>query len=258
MLPQRGNRAAAWLRACALIGLSTFGLLAQGDEVKVAVAANFAGPMERICADFTRDTGHTVLVSVGSTGKFYAQIRNGAPFEILLAADQATPQKLQDEGLAVEGQRFTYAVGKLVLYSARPGYVDAGGEVLRKGQFQHLAIANPATAPYGAAALEAIKALGLFDAVQAKFVQGDSIGQAYEFAATGNAELGFVALSQVAPPGKPAAGSWWVLPQALYTPIRQDAVLLKGAAAHAAARALMDYLKSDKARSVISAYGYGT
>jgi molybdate transport system substrate-binding protein len=250
--------AAAIGRGIALIGFSACTLIVRAEEVKVAVAANFAGPMEKIAADFAHDTGHAAVVSVGSTGKFYAQIKNGAPFEVLLAADQATPQKLQDEGLGVADQRFTYAVGTLVLFSARPGFVDDAGKVLQKGQYEHLALANPTTAPYGAAGLEVIKALGLLDAVRSKIVQGDSIGQAFEFVATGNAELGFVALSQVAPPGKTVTGSWWVVPQSLYTPIRQDAVLLKDAANHAAARAFMDYLRTDRAKAVIRSYGYGT
>jgi molybdate transport system substrate-binding protein len=228
----------------------------QADEVQVAVAANFAGPMAKIAAEFAHDTGHKAVTSIGSTGKFYAQIKNGAPFYVLLAADQATPQKLQDEGLLVEGQRFTYAVGKLVLYSARPGFVDGEGKVLKVGNFGHLALANPKTAPYGAAGTEALKSMGLMESLQSKIVQGDSIGQAFDFVATGNAELGFVALSQVAPPDKTIPGSWWVVPAGLYKPIRQDVVLLKAGEGHAAARALMDYLRSAKIKALIRSYGY--
>jgi molybdate transport system substrate-binding protein len=244
-------------------GLFAFALLSwaaatRADEVQLAVAANFAGPVEQIAAEFARETGHKAVVSIGSTGKFYAQIRNGAPFEILLAADQATPQKLQDDGLVGEGRRFTYAVGKLVLYSARPGYVDPDGKVLKKGAFQRLALANPQTAPYGAAGLEALKALGLWETVQGKVVQGDSIGQAFEFVASGNAELGFVALSQVAAPGKPASGSWWLVPATLYKPILQDAVLLKKGEGHPGALAFMDFLRSDKVKRLIQSYGYGS
>jgi len=232
-------------------------MAARADEVQVAVAANFAGPMQKIASEFARDTGYKALVSTGSTGNFYAQIKNGAPFEILLAADQATPQRLQDDGLVADGQRFTYAIGKLVLYSARPGYVDNDASVLKRGNFQRLALANPKTAPYGTAGLEAIKALGLLEAVQAKIVQGDSIAQAFEFVATGNAELGFVALSQVAPPDRVVPGSWWMVPAKLYKPILQDAVLLKKGEGHTAARALMTYLRSDKIKALIQSYGYG-
>src|ERR1700688_70760 len=212
--------------------------------------------MARIAADFSRETGHKLIVVSGATGNLYAQIRNGAPFELLLAADAQTPKKLEDLGLTVPGQRFTYAVGRLVLYSAGAAYVGAHGEALKKGEFAHLALANPKTAPYGAAAIEALKSLGLLEVVGPKFVQGESIAQTFEFAYSGNAELGFVALSQVAPPDKVVPGSWWIVPQELYAPIRQDAVLLKTAEGHPAALALMYYLRSEKAKTVIRSYGY--
>lgn len=239
--------------ALALLGMAP----AHADEVQVAVAANFAGPFQQIAAGFTAATGHQAVVSTGSTGKFHAQIRNGAPFAVLIAADDETPAKLIEEGLAVKGSSFTYAVGKLVLWSAKPGFVDAQGEVLKKGQFEHLSIANPKLAPYGAAGLEVLKKLGVHDALAPKIVQADNIAQAQQFVATGNAELGFVALSQVAIPGKPAVGSWWQVPQALYTPIRQNAVLLSTGANQAAAQALLKYLQSDAAKAVIQAWGYG-
>jgi molybdate transport system substrate-binding protein len=229
-------------------------------EVKVAVAANFAAPMQKIAADFAAETGHTAVLITGSTGKFYTQIKEGAPFEVLLAADDETPRKLAAEGLAVHGQQFTYAKGKLVLWSAKAGVVDAQGAVLTKGSFEHLALANPKVAPYGAAGIETLKALGVLDAVSPKIVQGDNIAQAYQFVATGNAELGFVALSQVITPmaatDKPAQGAWWVVPGKYYTPILQDAALLKKGEANAAASALLKYLKSDKAKAVIKSYGY--
>jgi len=233
--------------------------LGRADEVQVAVAANFAAPFQKIAAGFEATTGHKAVAIVGATGKFYTQIKAGAPFEILLAADAETPRKLLDEGLAVRGQTFTYATGKLVLWSAQPGVVDIRGEVLRKGRFQHLAIANPKLAPYGAAAVETLKALGLFDSLSrsTRIVQGESIGQAHQFVSTGNAELGFVALSQVAPPDRPAVGSMWVVPARLYTPIRQDAALLGRGADKAAAQALMSYLRGAAAKSVIQSYGYG-
>ena len=234
------------------------GMVTRADEVQIAVAANFAGPAEKIAAQFALETGHKAIISVGSTGKFYSQITNGAPFDVLLAADQATPERLEAEGLGVPGQRFTYARGKLVLFSARPGYVDAAGAVLRKADFQHIALANPKNAPYGAAGVEVLTALSLLETLRPKIVQGDSIGQTFEFVATGNADLGFVALSQVAAPGKAAAGSWWMVPQDLYRPLLQDAILLKSGATRPAARAFMDFLRSEKVRSLIRSYGYDT
>ena len=171
-------------------------------EVQVAVAANFTAPMQKIAAAFEQDTGHRAKLAFGATGKFYAQIRNGAPFEVLLAADDETPAKLEREGAALAGSRFTYAIGRLALWSARPGYVDDQGEVLKRGAFKHLAIANPKLAPYGAAAVETLDRLGLLAALQPKFVQGENIAQTFQFVSTGNAELGFVALSQVMEDGK--------------------------------------------------------
>lgn len=233
------------------------GASAQADEVQVAVAANFAGPFQQIANDFASATGHKAIASVGSTGKFYTQIRNGAPFAVLLAADDETPAKLVDEGLGVKGSSFTYALGKLVLWSAKPGVVDAQGEVLKGGKFAHLAIANPKLAPYGAAGVEAMKKMGVYEALADKIVQGENIGQAHQFVATGNAELGFVALSQVAIPGKPMTGSLWQVPTQMYSPIRQNAVLLTVGANQAAAQALLKYLQSDAAKAVIQAWGYG-
>lgn len=240
----------------ALIILWPFASGARADEVQVAVAANFAAPMQQIAVQFARDTGHQARIITGATGQLYAQIRNGAPFEVLLSADSETPLRIEQEGLSVPGARFTYATGKLVLFSARPGFVDSDGRVLREGAFQHLALANPKTAPYGAAAVETLKALGLWEALQPKLVEGQSITQTFEFTATGNAELGFVALSQVEVPGKPATGSWWIVPARLYAPIRQEAVLLKKGEDRPAARALFEYLRTAKVRGLIHAYGY--
>lgn len=230
--------------------------LALSGEVQVAVAANFAGPFQKIAAGFAADTGHKVVTIIGSTGKFYSQIKQGAPFEVLLAADVDTPKKLEEEGLAVKGQRFTYARGRLVLWSSQPGVVDGKGEVLSKGGVARLALANPKLAPYGVAAVETLNALGLYDAVAPKIVQGDNIAQAYQFVSTGNADAGFLALSQVAQPDKPSLGSWWVVPAKLYSPILQEAALLKKGEGHAAAVALLTYLKGDKAKSIIKSYGY--
>lgn len=242
-----------------LLGLS-FPLLAaaaQAGQVQVAVAANFAGPIARIGAAFTAATGHELKVSSGATGKFYTQIVSGAPFEVLLAADDETPKRLVAEGHAVAGSAYTYAIGRLVLWSARPGFVDAQGAVLGSDQVRHLAIANPKVAPYGAAALEVIRARGLAEALAPKLVTAESIAQAHQFAATGNAELGFVALSQVVVPGRPASGSYWLVPPRLYGEIRQDAVLLRAGAGNPAAAALLDFLKGDAAKALIREAGYG-
>lgn len=238
-------------------GLNT----AVADEVQVAVAANFTAPMQKIAAQFEKDTGHKAVLSFGATGKFYAQIRNGAPFEVLLAADDETPAKLEKEGAALVGSRFTYAIGKLVLWSAKPAVVDGQGAVLKQGGFEHLAIANPKLAPYGLAALETLKALGAYDALAPKLVQAENIAQAYQFVATSNALLGFVAYSQVLDEmGQLKSGSVWLVPAKLYSPIRQDGVILeKGVAngkAKPAAAALLKYLKGAKAQAVIKAYGY--
>jgi molybdate transport system substrate-binding protein len=230
--------------------------LALADEVQVAVAANFAGPMKPIAADFEKSSGHKLSVALGATGKFYAQIQNGAPFEVLLSADDATPAKLEKENLAVPGSRFTYAIGKLALWSAKSGFVDGKGNVLRQGKFTHLALANPKTAPYGAAAVETLTRLGLLDALSPKFVQGENIAQAQQFVATGNAELGFVALSQVQENGKLASGSVWIVPENLHTPILQDAVLLTKGKDSAAAKAFLEYLHGKQAEATIRRYGY--
>jgi len=230
--------------------------LAHADEVQVAVAANFTAPMQKIAAEFEKDTGHKSQLAFGATGKFYAQIKNGAPFEILLAADDTTPEKLEKEGAAVAGSRFTYAIGKLVLWSSKAGFVDGKGEILKKGEFKHISIANPKLAPYGQAAIETLTALKLLDAIQPKFVQGESIAQTHQFVATGNAELGFVALSQVMKDGRIAEGSGWIVPPELHQPIRQDAVLLEKGKGKPAAQALMKYLGSDKAKAVIQSFGY--
>jgi molybdate transport system substrate-binding protein len=229
---------------------------AHAGEVQVAVAANFAGPMEKLAEQFQKDTGHKAVVASGATGKFYAQIRNGAPFEVLLSADDETPARLEAEGQVVAKSRFTYAVGRLVLWSAKANYVDATGAVLKTGAFTHLAIANPKTAPYGAAAVAVIDKLGLTARLQPRLVQGENIAQAFQFASTGNAELGFVAQAQVWRDGKFTAGSGWIVPATMHAPIRQDAALLTRGAKNPAAQALLDYLRTDKAKALIRAYGY--
>ncbi len=229
---------------------------AHGADVSVAVAANFSAPMQKIAAAFAEDTGHRAVLSFGSTGKFYAQIKNGAPFQVLLAADQTTPARLEQEGQTIAGSRFTYATGRLVLWSKQAGLVDDKGEVLRKGSFDKIAIADPRLAPYGAAAVELLDKLGLRQSLQAKTIQGENIAMAYQWVSTGNAALGFVALSQVMVDGKISEGSAWVVPATLHAPIRQDAVALGNSAGNPAAVALMAYLKGEKARGVMQSFGY--
>ncbi len=229
---------------------------AQADEVQVAVAANFTAPIQAIAADFEKDTGHKLVASFGATGQFYTQIKNGAPFQVFLSADDTTPQKLEAEGDTVKGSRFTYAVGTLALWSTKEGYVDAQGEVLKHNAFKHLSIANPKAAPYGLAATQVLAKEGLTDQVRDKIVEGQNITQAYQFVSTGNAELGFVALSQIYKDGKLSSGSAWIVPSSLHDPIKQDAVILTKGKDSAAAKALVDYLKGPKAAAVIKSYGY--
>jgi len=235
------------------VGLS---LQARAGEVMVAVAANFTAPMQKIALAFEQETGHKAILSFGSTGGFYAQIKNGASFQILLSADDETPLKLEKEGLGVAGSRFTYAIGKLVLWSKQPGLADEKGEVLKGGKFERIAVANPKLAPYGAAAIETMTRLGVLQALQPKLVQGENIAQAYQFVASENAQLGFVALSQVMSDGKIAQGSGWMVPASLHTPIQQDAILLSKGADNPAAKALMTFLKTDKMQALIRNYGY--
>ena len=243
-------------RLCIWTGCLLAAGAAGAAEVSVAVAANFTAPMQKIAAAFEADTGHKATLAFGSTGAFYAQIRNGAPFQVLLSADDETPVRMEKEGLTAAGTRFTYATGRLVLWSAQPGVVDDKGEVLAKGNFERIAVANPKIAPYGAAAVEALTRLKLLDRVQPRFVQGENIAQTYQFVATGNAPLGFVALSQVMGDGRIGKGSGWLVPANLHAPIRQDAVVLSAGKDNAAAAALAAYLKGAKARTIISSYGY--
>lgn len=229
---------------------------AHADVVAVAVAANFNTTLAALAPGFTAATGHTLRVSAGSTGKLANQIVAGAPFDVLLAADAETPQKLVTSGHAVVGSTVTYAIGELVLWSAQPGLVDPQGAVLASDRFQKLAIANPKLAPYGQAALQVLQAKGLHSMLAPKLVMGDSLAQTYQFTVTGNAELGFVALSQVLQPGQPIAGSFWRVPATLYSTIRQDAVLLKPGLQQPAAAALLAYLQTAAAKALIQQHGY--
>lgn len=231
---------------------------AQADEVHVAVAANFATPLKALAADFEKTTGHTMVLSAGATGKLYAQIKSGAPFDVFLAADDETPARLEKEGDAVTGSRFTYATGKLLLWSAQRDLVDGQGRILATGDFKHLAMAAPKLAPYGSAAVQTLTRLGLLAALTPRFVQGESIGQTYSFVASGNAELGFIALSQVYQNGKLSQGSGWIVPAHLHNPLRQDAVLLVRASHKPGATALLAFLKTERSKTVIRSFGYET
>jgi molybdate transport system substrate-binding protein len=243
-----------WL---ALTALVLPALSAQAGEVRVAVATNFVVPLQRIEAAFEAASGHRLKVSAGATGKAYSQIVAGAPFEVLLAADEQTPRRLLAEGHAVPGSAFTYAIGTLVLWSATPGLVDDKGAVLASPHKGKIAIANPKVAPYGAAAVQVLQALGLTERLKPRLVTGESIGQTFQFVSTGNADFGFVALSQVAVPGKPMVGSMWRVPAALHSEIRQDAVLLKAGQHNPAATAFMAFLRTPAAIELIRSFGYG-
>ncbi|MCU1719088.1 molybdate ABC transporter substrate-binding protein [Pseudomonas sp. 5P_3.1_Bac2] len=246
------------LFAFSLFSLSTVmtALSAQAAEVQVAVAANFTAPLQEIAAQFAKDTGHHVVPAFGATGQLYAQISHGAPFELLLSADSSTPSKLASEGLAAKDGQYTYAIGKLVLWSADPKLLDGTDAVLKANQFLHLAVANAKAAPYGLAAIQVLQKLGLSNAVQPKLVEGQSISQTLQFVSSGSAELGFVALSQVYKGGKLTEGSAWEVPQALHEPIKQDVLLLKKAEGNPAAQAFFAYLRGPQAQQIISAYGY--
>jgi molybdate transport system substrate-binding protein len=221
--------------------------------VHVAVAANFAGVQNELAQRFTQQTGDTVRPSVGATGQLYAQIKNGAPFDVFLSADAERPRLLEEEGLAANDARFTYAIGQLVLYAPRRDSSSAAGPELLKSKFTHIAIANPAIAPYGAAALETIKRLSADSAVAGKVVQGESLTQTLQFVTSGAADLGFVALSQVL---KEPAHTYWVVPREYHNEIVQDAVLLRTAENNPPARAYLEFLRSAEAQAIIKAHGY--
>lgn len=239
-----------------LVGVFLCSSASAGDAL-VAVAANFSETANHLATHFEDTSEHTLTITTGSTGKLYAQIRHGAPFDILLAADQHRPRLLETSSQAVAGSRFTYAIGRLTLWSPDPNRISAAGPaILRDGAFDKLAIANPDLAPYGAAARETLKALGLFGTLRQRIVMGENIGQAHALVATGNADVGFVALSHVLSPRNRQKGSRWDVPQHLYAPIRQDAVLLNRGSNNPAAHAFLDYLKSKESRGVIESFGY--
>ncbi|MBI5007996.1 MAG: molybdate ABC transporter substrate-binding protein [Nitrosomonadales bacterium] len=243
-------------RIAAVVLLGVLSSPVCAGEVRVAVAANFSAPVERIAALFQKESGHAVKVSLGSSGKFYSQIKAGAPFDVLLAADESTPKRLVQEGLADGGSRFTYAAGRLVLWSVQPGFVDDKGAVLNRGNFEKLAIADPKLAPYGVAAKETLEKLVMWNAMQRKLVKGENITQTWQFVATENAELGFIALSQIMHDGKMSGGSWWLVPAEMHKPIRQGAVMLTSAKDKEASRAFLEFLKGKKATAIMHGFGY--
>ncbi|MCW8903003.1 molybdate ABC transporter substrate-binding protein [Sedimenticola sp.] len=226
---------------------------AMADEINIAVASNFADPIKELTGRFEERTGHRINLVLGSTGKHYAQIKNGAPFAAFFAADARRPELLEKEGVALPGSRFTYAVGRIVLWSPRKGYVDSQGELLEHKPFHHLAIANPRLAPYGKAAQQFLQARGLWEGLQGRMVRGENIGQTFQFVRSGSAELGIVAYSQVKRPGHPLEGSLWEIPPTEYAPIEQQAVLLKE---NPVAREFMAFIKSPEAIDIILGFGY--
>jgi molybdate transport system substrate-binding protein len=242
----------------AVLTLSLLSFTACAGEINVAVASNFTATMNDIAALFEKESGHKLSLSFGSSGKLYAQIKNGAPFQVFLSADQEKPLELEKDGLTIADTRFTYAIGTLALWSAKTGFVDQDAGVLKSGLFNKLAIANPRLAPYGAATMEVLQHFGLAESLVKKLVQGENIAQTYQFVETGNAELGFVALSQIKDKRGMKHGSAWIVPAGLHSPIRQDAVVLKAGADSWAAHELLRFMRSTPAKSIIASYGYRT
>ncbi|MEW6682065.1 MAG: molybdate ABC transporter substrate-binding protein [Nitrospirota bacterium] len=239
-----------------LLVVISLAIPARADQVTAAVAANFLPAFRSIAIEFERATGHRVQAIPGSSGRFYGQIRNGAPFDVFFSADQKRPQRLEDEGFAVRGSRFTYAIGRLVLWSPDSALVS-GATTLRSGRFKYVAMANPQLAPYGAAAQQVMMNLGLWNQLQPHIVRGESLGQTMGFITSGNAQMGFVALSQVVNSAMNPGGSRWEIPFDLYDPIDQDAVLLAKGRSNVAAGALLEYVRGHDARRIIERFGYG-
>ena len=229
---------------------------AQAAEIKVAVASNFANVLKEIAVEFQKDTGHQLAITPGATGKFYAQISNGAPFDVFLSADDETPRKLAQEGKANASSQFTYAIGRLALWSPNPEMVDKNADILKTDKFKFIAIANAKVAPYGQAAVQTMQKLGVLAKIEPRVVQGESIAQTYQFVSTGNTQLGFVALSQIFEHGKIKTGSAWIVPEEMHEQLKQDAVILQACKQTSVCQDLMDYLKSDKAKKMMASYGY--
>lgn len=246
------------VRIMCLLMLNLSVSMAQAEEIRIAVASNFTAPMKDIVKEFEKSSGHRVKISFGSSGKFFAQIQHGAPFQAFFSADQAKPKALEKVGLVIPESRFTYAIGALALWSSKPGFVDDNASRLKSGNFNKLALANPKLAPYGAAAVEVLDSLKLKKATVKKWVRGENIAQTYQFVSTGNTDMGFVALSQVMAKDKINEGSAWIIPAELYNPIRQDAVLLQRGKNSQATQALLRFVRSEKAKGIIESYGYMT
>jgi len=242
-------------RQLALYVLFLTPVYVMADAIRIAVASNFSEPAREIAARYQQRSGQQLILILGATGKHYAQIKHGAPFDIFFAADARRPRLLEEEGVAIAGSRFTYARGRLVLWSPREGFVDKQGRVLETGQFTRLAIANPKLAPYGRAAQEVLQAKGLWNALRQRMVRGENISQTYQFVKSGNAEMGFVAYSQILRSNQPIAGSYWLIPQTLYQPIEQQVVLLKD---NSTIRDFIAYVQGSEAQTIIRTYGYDT
>ncbi len=249
----RGEPSCRWVTVMMLLWAVCITSPAWAGTLRVAVASNFSGAMKVLAERFERHSGHDVKLLFGSTGKHYAQIRNGAPFDLFFAADVERPRRLEEEGVALPGSRFTYAVGRVILWSPEEGMVDGEGRILERGSFRHLALANPRLAPYGRAAEQILRRRGVWDALKRKMVRGENVSQAFHFVRSGNAELGFVAYSQVKAPEQPLQGSWWEPSPSLYTPIEQQAVQIRESPV---ARAFLDFVKGAEARRIIREYGY--
>jgi len=237
-----------------LLSVCTFG--AEAKSVHVAVAANFSNTMKSLVKEFEKTSDYQIALSFGSSGKFYAQIKQGAPYELFFSADQAKPDALQKNGLVMANSRFTYATGRLALWSARPDFANKIETKLKEGTFNKLAFANPKLAPYGAATLEVLKYLSLIESTQSKWVRGENVAQTYQFVSSGNADLGFIALSQLLGTKKVKQDSYWLVPNYMHHPIKQDVVLLRSAEKSQGARAFLDFIHSNKAKNIIAEYGY--
>ena len=245
-----------WLRFLGFLLFYSAAINTQAAEISVAVAANFSSVLKDIAVEFQKDTGHQLAITPGATGKFYAQISNGAPFDVFLSADDETPRKLAQEGKAIAASQFTYAIGRLALWSPSPDLVDKSADILKTDKFKFIAIANAKVAPYGQAAVQTMQKLGVLTKIEPRVVQGESIAQTYQFVSTGNAQLGFVALSQIFENGKIKSVSAWIVPEEMHEQLKQDAVVLQSCKHMSACQALMDYLKSEKVKKMMASYGY--
>jgi molybdate transport system substrate-binding protein len=239
-----------------LILFSVFTLFTEAKPVHVAVAANFSNSMKSLVTEFEKTSDYQIVLSFGSSGKFYAQIKQGAPYELFFSADQAKPDALQKDGLVIANSRFTYATGRLAVWSARPDFSNEIETNLKKGAFNKLALANPKLAPYGAATLEVLKYLSLLESTQSKWVRGENVAQTYQFVSSGNADLGFISLSQLLGTKKVKQDSYWLVPDYMHHPIKQDVVLLRSAEKSQGAKAFLDFIHSNKAQKIIAEYGY--